>query len=84
MQGRGILAEDHPASLGSYNLQKPAETLYQSCDAMLVVGSRLRSNETLRYKLKLPSKLYRIDANALAHNRGYTSDYFVQGDASHT
>jgi acetolactate synthase-1/2/3 large subunit len=48
---------------------------------MLVVGSRLRSNETLRYKLKLPKKLYRIDANALAHNRGYTSDYFVQGDA---
>jgi acetolactate synthase-1/2/3 large subunit len=84
VQGRGILAEDHPASLGSYNLQKPAEALYATCDAMLVVGSRLRSNETLRYKLKLPSKLYRIDANALAHNRGYTSDYFVQGDAAHT
>lgn len=80
VQGRGILPEDHAASLGSYNLQKPAEELYQSCDAMLVVGSRLRSNETLRYKLKLP-KLYRIDANALAHNRGYSSDYFVQGDA---
>lgn len=80
VQGRGVLPEDHPASLGSYNLQKPAEELYQSCDAMLVVGSRLRSNETLRYKLKLPT-LYRIDANALAHNRGYSSDYFVQGDA---
>ena len=84
VQGRGILAEDHPASMGAYNLQKPAEALYQTCDAMLVVGSRLRSNETLRYQLKLPSKLYRIDANALAHNRGYTSDYFVQGDAAHT
>lgn len=84
VQGRGIVAEDHPASLGSYNLQKPAEDLYQSCDAMLVVGSRLRSNETLRYKLKLPSPLYRIDANALAHNRGYSSDYFVQGDALET
>ncbi len=81
VQGRGILAEDHPASLGSYNLQKSAEELYQSCDAMLVVGSRLRSNETLRYKLRLPKALYRIDANALAHNRGYNSDYFVQGDA---
>ena len=84
VQGRGVLAEDHPASLGSYNLQKPAEALYETCDAMLVVGSRLRSNETLRYKLKLPSKIYRIDANALAHNRGYNSDYFVQGDAAHT
>ncbi|MDB5966683.1 MAG: thiamine pyrophosphate-binding protein [Polaromonas sp.] len=81
VQGRGVLREDHPASLGSYNLQKPSEALYQSCDAMLVVGSRLRSNETLRYKLRLPKALYRIDANALAHNRGYSSDYFVQGDA---
>ena len=81
VQGRGILREDHPASLGAYNLHKPAEALYQSCDAMVVVGSRLRSNETLRYQLKLPAALYRIDANALAHNRGYRSDYFVQGDA---
>ena len=84
VQGRGIVPEDHPATLGSYNLQKPAEAFYQSCDAMLVVGSRLRSNETLRYKLKLPAALYRIDANALAHNRAYESDYFVHGDAQLT
>jgi acetolactate synthase I/II/III large subunit len=84
VQGRGIVAEDNPASLGSYNLQKPAEDLYQTCDAMLAVGTRLRSNETLRYKLKLPKALYRIDANALAHNRGYSSNYFVQGDAAAT
>ncbi len=84
VQGRGIISEDNPASLGSYNLQKPAEDLYQSCDAMLAVGTRLRSNETLRYKLKLPKALYRIDANAMAHNRGYRSDYFVQGDAAAT
>ena len=84
VQGRGIIAEGHPASLGSYNLQKAAEELYQRCDAMLVVGSRLRSNETLRYKLKLPQPLYRIDANALAQGRAYESDYFVQGDAAQT
>ena len=81
VQGRGIIPEDHPATLGSYHLHKPVEDLYQSCDAMLVVGSRLRSNETLRYKLKLPKSVYRIDANALAHNRAYQSDFFVHGDA---
>ncbi len=81
VQGRGIIPEQHPANLGSYNLHKPAEELYQSCDAMLVVGSRLRSNETLSYKLKLPKAIYRIDANAMAHNRGYTSELFVHGDA---
>ncbi|MEP6972278.1 MAG: thiamine pyrophosphate-binding protein [Betaproteobacteria bacterium] len=84
VQGRGIVAEDHPATLGSYNLQKPVEDFYQTCDAMLVVGSRLRSNETLRYKLQLPRALYRIDANALAQGRGYSSEIFVQGDAAAT
>lgn len=84
VQGRGILPEDHPASLGSYNLQVPTEKFYESVDAMLVVGSRLRSNETLTYKLKLPGTRYRIDANALADQRGYSSDYFVHGDSQLT
>ncbi len=30
---------------------------------MLVVGSRLRGNETLKYELKLPRLLLRIDAD---------------------
>jgi acetolactate synthase-1/2/3 large subunit len=84
VQGRGVLAEDHPASLGSYNLQKPSEAFYQSVDALLVVGSRLRSNETLTYKLQLPAHRFRIDANALTQNRAYDSEYFVQGDAALT
>jgi len=82
VQGRGILAESHPSTLGSYNLQKPVEAFYQTCDAMVVVGSRLRSNETLKYQLKLPKHLFRIDADALAQNKGYNSEVFVQGDAS--
>ncbi len=84
VQGRGIVPEDHARTLGSYNLQKPVETFYGTVDAMLTVGSRLRSNETLRYKLNLPANRFRIDANALALNRGYSSEYFVHGDAQHT
>ena len=84
VQGRGIVPEDNPQSLGSYNLQKPAETFYGSVDALLVVGSRLRSNETLSYRLQLPSTRYRIDANLLADNRGYESALFVHGDAQIT
>ena len=81
VQGRGILEEDDPHTLGSYNLQKAVESFYQTCDALLVVGSRLRSNETLKYQLKLPKHIYRIDVDALAQNKGYESDFFVQGDA---
>jgi acetolactate synthase-1/2/3 large subunit len=81
-QGRGIVAEDDPRSLGAYNLHAPVEKFYQTCDAMLVVGSRLRGNETLKYKLKLPRPLYRIDADAAMEGRCYASKFFVQGDAA--
>src|SRR5690606_15919933 len=55
---------------------------YQTVDALVVVGSRLRSNETLKYALKLPATRYRVDADPLSDNRCYTNDYFVQGDAA--
>lgn len=83
-QGRGVLPEDHPASLGAYTLQPAIEAFYGRCDAMLVVGSRLRSNETLKYQLKLPRPLYRIDADATANGRCYSSAQFVCGDAALT
>jgi len=81
-QGRGTVPEDDAGSLGAYNIQKPVEALYQTCDAMLVVGSRLRGNETLKYELKLPRPLYRIDADAAAEGRCYASEAFVCGDAA--
>lgn len=80
-QGRGVVPEDAAYSLGAFNLHKPVEAFYQDCDAMVVVGSRLRGNETLKYELKLPRPLYRIDADPAAEGRCYKSDYFVCGDA---
>lgn len=82
VQGRGILPEDHPATLGAFNVHPAVESFYKTCDALVVVGSRLRGNETLKYKLALPQPLYRIDADALADNRGYRNEMFVHGDAS--
>jgi acetolactate synthase-1/2/3 large subunit len=81
-QGRGVVPDDDPRSLGAFNLHKPVEAFYQTCDAMLVVGSRLRGNETLKYELKLPRPLYRIDTDPGADGRCYTSDQFTCGDAA--
>ncbi len=79
--GRGILAEDHPLSLGSYTTAPSIEALYRTCDAMVVVGSRLRGNETLRWNARLPGALYQIDAEPTARNRSYPVRRFVVGDA---
>ena len=82
VQGRGVVPEDDPRSLGAFNLHEPVEAFYGTCDAMVVVGSRLRSNETLTYKLKLPRPLYRIDADPTQQGRCYVDDLFVAGDSA--
>ncbi len=84
VQGRGCLPEDYDMTLGAFNLQPPIEEFYRSCDAMLVVGSRLRGNETLKYTLDLPRPLYQIDADPAAENRSYTTERFVHGDSAIT
>ena len=84
VQGRGIAAEDHPMTLGAFNVSPEVEAFYASCDAMLVVGSRLRSNETLGYKLALPRPLYRIDAEPRRAEHPYVADLFIAGDARAT
>ena len=84
VQGRGIIPEDHLMTLGSFNLQPPVEEFYDTCDAMLVVGSRLRGNETLKYTLRLPTPLYQIDVDPAAENRSYPTARFLCGDAAIT
>jgi acetolactate synthase-1/2/3 large subunit len=81
VQGRGVVPEDHRMSLGAFNLYEPVEKFYGTCDALVVVGSRLRSNETLKYRLKLPRPLFRIDADPQQQGRCYEDDGFVPGDA---
>ncbi|MGE3934606.1 MAG: thiamine pyrophosphate-binding protein [Rhodospirillaceae bacterium] len=84
VHGRGIVAEDHPRTLGSFNVVPAAEALYAGCDAMVVAGSRLRSNETLKYMLRLPQPLYRIDADPAQENKPYPAARFVCADAALT
>ncbi len=82
IHGRGAIPEGDSMSLGAYNFQPPVEAFYRTCDAMLAVGSRLRSNETLQYKLALPRPLYRIDADPRADGRSFANEIFVCGDAA--
>ena len=82
IQGRGVVSEHDPRTLGAFNMQPGVEALYGTCDAMIVAGSRLRVPETARHALKLPRPLYRIDADPLADGRGYRSDLFVHGDCT--
>ncbi len=80
--GRGIVPEDHPSSIGSYTLAPSSVDLYATVDLMLVVGSRLRSNETHVYELPLPENLYQVDADPEADARSYPNRGFVEADSA--
>lgn len=79
--GRAIVPEDHPMSLGAFNVSKMVEGLYQSLDLMIVIGSRLRGNETWTYKLDLPANMVVVDCDPAADRRCYPNDDFVHSDA---
>ncbi len=79
--GRAVVPESHGASLGAFNMTPEAESIYASADLMIVVGSRLRGNETKNYKLKLPRPLIQIDADATQGGRNYAVERFIHADA---
>jgi acetolactate synthase-1/2/3 large subunit len=78
--GRAVVPEGHAHSLGAFNMTREAEQIYADADLMIVVGSRLRGNETQNNKMRLPP-LAQIDADALQAGRNYAVEMFVEGDA---
>lgn len=83
-QGRAVVSETNSATLGAFNMTPEAQVIYASSDLMIVVGSRLRGNETLNNKMKLPSPLIQIDAEPTQGGRNYPVDMFLLGDAEQT
>ena len=80
--GRAVVPEDQPGNLGAFNMTPEAAALYESMDLAIVVGSRLRGNETRNNRMALPRPLVQIDADASQGGRNYPVDMFVHGDAS--
>jgi len=81
--GRGIVNETHPMNLGAFSGAgcQEIEDFYAGVDLLIVVGSRLRGQETVDQSLKLPARRVQIDIDPAAAGRTYTADLFVQGDS---
>jgi acetolactate synthase-1/2/3 large subunit len=78
--GRAVIPEGHRWSLGAFNMTPDAQAVYDAADLMLVVGSRLRGNETRNNAMRLP-RLLQADADATQAGRNYPVELFVSGDA---
>ncbi len=78
---RGVLADDHPRSLGAFHNSADVELLLKNADLLVVVGSRLRSNETKTYSVEFPAQVIQIDANPVAQQRNYPVSQFICAEA---
>ena len=78
--GRAVVPEGHAYSLGAFNMTREAEEIYRKSDLMIVIGSRLRGNETQNNKMRLP-RLAQIDADPMQAGRNYPVELFISGDA---
>lgn len=78
---RGVLADNHPRSLGAFHNSEKVEELLKNADLAIVIGSRLRSNETKTYSVIFPENLVQIDANPVAQQRNYSVKNFICSDA---
>jgi acetolactate synthase-1/2/3 large subunit len=79
--GRAVVGEAHPHTLGAFNMTAEAQAIYDRADLMIVVGSRLRGNETRNNAARLPRPLVQIDADAGQAARNYAVDLFINADA---
>ncbi|MBB2162252.1 thiamine pyrophosphate-binding protein [Gluconacetobacter sacchari] len=80
--GRATVPEDSPSSLGAFNMTPKAQALYDSADLTVIVGSRLRGNETRNNEMRLGKTVVQIDADASQGARNYPVDLFIHGDAA--
>ncbi|WP_298107848.1 thiamine pyrophosphate-binding protein [Bradyrhizobium sp.] len=79
--GRAVVPEGHPRNLGAFNMSRDAEAIYARSDLMIVIGSRLRGNETKNNRMALPP-LVQVDADPQQAGRNYPVEQFICGDAS--
>lgn len=78
---RGVLADNHPRTLGAFHNAVAVEQLLKDADLLVVVGSRLRSNETKTYSVVFPDHIIQVDANPVAQQRNYKVGQFICAEA---
>jgi acetolactate synthase-1/2/3 large subunit len=81
VNGRAVIPETHPMTLGAFNAVPTVEKFYDDVDLMIVAGGRMRGHETRDLHLKLPKKRVHIDIDPEAFGRTYNADHYHVGEA---
>jgi acetolactate synthase-1/2/3 large subunit len=82
--GKGVLPEDHPLSLGA-GIHLPAvRDLVESCDVVLAVGTELAGSDLWSGPLPLAGRLVRIDVDPVGVLTNALPEIPLVGDAART
>ena len=80
--GKGLLAESHPANLGTSLPYLPTQTLIADADVVLAVGTEMSETDVYTgMKLSMSGPLIRIDVDPAKLADHYGADVPVWGDA---
>ncbi len=79
--GKGVVAEDHPLSLGAILPQAQTHKLLAKADVLLMVGSEMSETDFWVERIELPGKLIRIDIDPNALAGRYPAAVAIQADA---
>jgi acetolactate synthase I/II/III large subunit len=84
MSGRGVLAEDHPLSVG-FGFgpcgQPIAERLFHRVHTLLAIGCKYTEPATGSFGMRMPPRHIHIDINASSIGANYHADFALVADA---
>jgi acetolactate synthase-1/2/3 large subunit len=79
--GRGVVPEDDPASIGNLSWDPGVRKLCVDADLLVAVGTRYQGPNTENWKMALPANLIQIDVQPSRPGRNYAPAVAVAGDA---
>jgi 5-guanidino-2-oxopentanoate decarboxylase len=80
--GKGVLPEDHPLSLGARLNFPAARAWLEGCDVVLAVGTELGQSDHWGEPLSFSGALIRVDIDPLQAHANHTARVVVIGDAA--
>ena len=81
VNGKGVLPETHPLSVGASVRLQPAQQLLGDADVVLLVGTALSDAELWGWKPDLPGTSIRVDIEAAQLGKNLTPTVGLHGDA---
>ena len=79
--GKGVVAEDHPLSLGAILPQADTHKLLATADVLLVVGSEMSETDFWVERFDCPGKLIRVDIDLRSLAGRYPAAVAINADA---